>query len=166
MGKRSIQMTLNFYNSRLALAAAAALIAGRPMCASGQDQDAIRGLREQDAAAARTANQLNAGTQQSAAVAQTQAAGNTDLLARAGVVIDARNPNRMIVERVVPNTPAFLAGLRPGDVITRVNGSPVTSLTAVAQALLSGTGNTLGLQVDRNGQSRQLNLNLAGNTDN
>src|SRR5207245_8167682 len=70
----------------------------------------------------------------------------------------------MIVERVIPNTPAFLAGLRPGDVITRVNGSPVTSLTAVAQALLSGMGNTLGLQVDRNGQSRQLNLTLTDNS--
>ena len=93
-GEKELPMTLSFCNSRLALAAAA-LIAGSPMGTSvqalpvigssqesvardRQDQDAIRGLREQDAAAARTANQLNAGTEQSAAVAQAQAAGACD----------------------------------------------------------------------------------------
>jgi membrane-associated protease RseP (regulator of RpoE activity) len=120
-------------------------------------------VREQDEAAARVSNQLNANVAQANTAAQGQD-GTSDELLRAGIAIDARDPNRMIVERVLPGTAAMRAGLRPGDVITRVNGSPVTSLTAVAQALLSGNGNSLALQVDRNGQSRQLNLSMPDNS--
>src|SRR5438132_5444106 len=79
------EMRLNFRNLWLASAAAAvALVAEIPLGASSQalpttggapgaasqEQDAIRGLREQDAAAARTAKQLNAGTQHRAALGQ------------------------------------------------------------------------------------------------
>jgi membrane-associated protease RseP (regulator of RpoE activity) len=156
------------------LAAAVALVVATPTWTSaqniaptnGRDGGGVGGVREQDRAAERTAARLNSSAQQNATVDQGQAASSNDLLMRAGIVIDARNANRMIVERVIPNSPAATAGLVPGDVITRVNGNPVTSLTAVAQALISGAGNKLGLQVDRNGQSRQLNLSLGQGFDN
>ena len=64
----------------------------------------------------------------------------SDAMLRAGIVTDSRNPNRMVIERVMPNSAAFQAGLRPGDVITAI---------------------TLGLQVERNGQSRQISV-IAG----
>ncbi len=174
--KKERQMKAGFWNSRVtSLAAAATVVLGTSMWAAGQavlptnGQDGrggIGGVREQDQAAVRTAARLNSGAQQNAALVQGQAGNSNDLLMRAGIVLDARNANRMIVERVIPNSPAAMSGLVPGDVITRVNGNPVTSLTAVAQALLSGAGNTLGLQVDRNGQSRQLNLTVSPSLDN
>jgi hypothetical protein len=142
-------------------------VAGNPQGAISADReqrDAIRGVREQDAAAARVARELNANTPAAAGQAVPQTVGGSDELLRAGIVIDGRNPNRMIIQQVTPNSAAAMAGLRAGDVITRVNGNPVTSISALAQSLLAGTANKLGLQVDRNGQSRQLNLNLSDNS--
>jgi len=136
-------------------------VAGNPqeaVATEAAQRDGIRGVREQDAAAARVSSQLNANAPQAAGQAVDQTVGGTDALLRAGILIDGRNPNRMIIQQVLPNSPAALAGLRSGDVITRVNGNPVTSISALAQALATGRGNGLGLQVDRNGQSRQLNL--------
>src|SRR5439155_24900859 len=72
------------------------------------------------------------------------------------------NPNQMVVQRVFPRTPAFYAGLRPGDVITNINGQPITSLASLTQALQAG-GN-LGLQVTRNGQVRDLALAATDNS--
>jgi len=79
-----------------------------------------------------------------------------DPLFQSGVLLDERNPNQMVVQRVLPRTPAFYAGLRPGDVITTINGQQITSLASLTQALQ--TGGNLALQVTRNGQTRDLSL--------
>src|SRR4029078_1150201 len=128
-------MNAGFWKSQVTpLAAAATLILGNSMWAQGQavpptnGQDGrggIGGVREQDEAAERTAARLNPSAQQNAALgqgqaSQGQAANSNDLLLRAGIGLDARNANRMIVERVIPNSPAARSGLVPGDVITRV----------------------------------------------
>jgi hypothetical protein len=57
---------------------------------------------------------------------------------------------------VFPRTAAYYAGLRPGDVITSVNGLPILTLDELALALQRGTASSL--TVTRNGQSRQLDL--------
>jgi serine protease Do len=41
----------------------------------------------------------------------------------------------VLVAEVAPNTPAEEAGIRPGDVITLIDGAPVTSLETYARAL-------------------------------
>ena len=87
-----------------------------------------------------------------------------DPLYQAGLLLDERNPDRLVVARVFPRTPAFYAGLRPGDVIIKLNGAPITSLLSLNQALQGGAGSVLGLQVDRNGQVRQLNLGESDNS--
>ena len=51
-----------------------------------------------------------------------------------GVILDDSDPNRVVVQRVFPRTPAFYAGLRAGDVITTLGGQPVTVMAGTAAA--------------------------------
>jgi len=97
---------------------------------------------------------------QPSAVMQNIAAA--DPLFQYGVLLNESNPAQMVVQRVFPRTPAFYAGLRPGDVITDINGQPITSLSGLTQALQAG-GN-LALQVTRNGQVRDLTLAAMDNS--
>src|SRR5262245_5281765 len=144
-------------------------IAGNTQEAIARDQQErteMRRIQEQIIANQRAGNPSNSAATQttappgvnfqsaaqpSAASTQVQSANSSDPLLQAGIVLDGRNPNRMNIVRIIPNSPAFLAGLRPGDVITRVNGNPVVSISALAQSLLAGTGDSLSLRVDRNG---------------
>jgi len=80
-----------------------------------------------------------------------------DPLFQAGLTLNQTDPNHLVVSQVFPRTPAFYAGLRAGDVINQVNGNPISSPAALTQAL-SGGGGVLSLEVNRNGQTRQLNL--------
>lgn len=57
----------------------------------------------------------------------------------------------------VPN-PARSAGLRPGDVIVKVNGKPVTSESALASVLQSHPGKPVALVVKRNGKEIPLSV--------
>jgi C-terminal processing protease CtpA/Prc len=79
-----------------------------------------------------------------------------------GLLVDQNNPNQNVVQRVFPRTAAFYAGLRPGDVITGLNGQAITSADALAQALTGAGATDLALAVSRNGQTRQLTLDASG----
>ncbi len=59
----------------------------------------------------------------------------------------------VIVKHVQPGGAAAEAGLRPGDVITRIDGTDVTSI-ADAKALMNGTDQGIRLRVWRDGQFR------------
>ncbi|MBW4645814.1 MAG: trypsin-like peptidase domain-containing protein [Goleter apudmare HA4340-LM2] len=64
----------------------------------------------------------------------------------------------VLVVRVVPNSPAARAGIRPGDVIQKLNGQSVADASSVQRAVeTSQIGRDLRLELRRNGQ----NLNLA-----
>ncbi|WP_026099959.1 HhoA/HhoB/HtrA family serine endopeptidase [Fortiea contorta] len=64
----------------------------------------------------------------------------------------------VLVVRVVPNSPAAKAGIRPGDVILKLNGQAVTDASGVQRAVESAqVGGDVRLELRRNGQS----LNLA-----
>jgi hypothetical protein len=52
----------------------------------------------------------------------------TDDLQYFGVVFDNRYPDRLIIEKVYPDTPAYTAGLRVGDVITDWHGERIKSV--------------------------------------
>jgi len=62
---------------------------------------------------------------------------------------------RTVVGRVLPDTPAAMAGLQPGDEIVAIDGQPVTDWEAINYAL-----------IDRMGESGQLRVSIraAGST--
>jgi hypothetical protein len=82
-----------------------------------------------------------------------------DPLWRSGIVLDDRDPNRVVVLRVYPRTPAYYAGLRAGDVITGVRGQRIARIADLVQGLVSGQGD-VGLQVNRGNRPRDLQINI------
>ncbi len=57
------------------------------------------------------------------------------------------------VDEVVAGMPAEQAGLRAGDVITRIDGWRIETFDDVARLVLTSSGRTLQIAVDRNGES-------------
>jgi serine protease Do len=67
----------------------------------------------------------------------------------------------ILVVRVMRDSPAATAGLRPGDVIESVNGEVIKDANRI-QKLVEDTkiGNSLNLSVNRNGDSRQIEVKI------
>jgi serine protease Do len=67
-----------------------------------------------------------------------------------------------LVQAVVPKSPAEKAGLKPGDVITHLNGSPLDSSGALTRATaLIAPGQNANLVVLRNGEQKQITVKVA-----
>lgn len=64
----------------------------------------------------------------------------------------------LLVLSVAPNTPAAQAGLRPGDVIVRVDGQEVALPIALRRALERAEGNALNLEIVRKKKKATLKL--------
>jgi serine protease Do len=63
------------------------------------------------------------------------------------------NTTGVVVAQVVPGSPAERSGLRPGDIVQRVNGQPVTDGRQIQQQVKAhAVGATLSLQVLRGSQ--------------
>jgi S1-C subfamily serine protease len=90
--------------------------------------------------------------------AARQVVVNADPLYQAGLIIDDRYAEFILVQRVFPLTPAFYAGLRQGDVITSVGRKPVSSLAELTDALRKG--GKLNLGVSRADHLRQMTISV------
>ena len=67
---------------------------------------------------------------------------------------EAGVPEGLFVQTVVPGGPADTAGLRAGDVITKINGQPATSTIQLQELMLTmNPGATVQLEYARAGQS-------------
>jgi len=78
---------------------------------------------------------------------------------------DLKTDSGALIRGVVEGQPAAVAGLQPGDVVTRVDGKPVTSGTQLRNLIASKQpGSSVSLSVDRNGASRELTINLQERT--
>ena len=66
------------------------------------------------------------------------------------------------VESVVPGASAEKGGVEPGDVITRINGQPVTRDNTLAYIVANiPVGNTVPVEVIRDGSRKRLNVTIS-----
>lgn len=77
-----------------------------------------------------------------------------------GLTMDVDQGDR--VKAVAADSPAARAGLRPGDMIQRVNGRPVASIADLMYGLhLAPAAGSVSVAFDRDGTERTATLNLA-----
>jgi len=81
-----------------------------------------------------------------------------------GVVLDVNFAGTgALIEEVTAGGPAANAGIQPGDVITAVDGRPVTDARTLVIAIRSNApGDSIVLTVNRAGQQEQVSVILAG----
>ena len=83
-----------------------------------------------------------------------------DPVRRFGVVIDNQYDDYVVVRRVLPNTPAFEAGLRTGDVITTWQGQRIASPLEFSRVLGRVDTNDVALGIRRDRQARSIDVSL------
>jgi hypothetical protein len=79
-----------------------------------------------------------------------------ELLERIG-----KNLNMVIIEQVVPGTPAAVAGLRGGDVILAVNEEHMPDTKVLLQTIAQNAGQEIDVDISRDGTSLQMPVRLA-----
>ncbi|MFD0857969.1 RIP metalloprotease RseP [Roseovarius aquimarinus] len=79
---------------------------------------------------------------------------------RNGSEITVRGPHPLppIVTALAPQSAAFSAGMEAGDVITAVNGEPISSFTQLKEIVEGSNGAPLALDVWREGETLDLTL--------
>ena len=71
--------------------------------------------------------------------------------------VNVKEDSGVLVYRVMRGSPAAQAGLKPGDVIQKINGQPVKTADGVQQAVeKSSVGGSLQVEFKRNGQTMTL----------
>ena len=83
-----------------------------------------------------------------------------DPLEQFGLILDDRYPDRIVVWRVVPRSPAYYAGIRAGDVIVSFGGDRVTSADAFVQLVQKVEPGNVAIEVMRNKQTRQYEVEV------
>jgi len=83
---------------------------------------------------------------------------------RFGVVLDDSYDDRIVVTKVLPNTPAYTAGLRAGDVITTWHGEPVSSRRDFVRVIERAEPGTVNFEYQRNDRTVRADANLRRDT--
>jgi len=65
---------------------------------------------------------------------------------------------RPIVDEIVPNSAAATAGMKPGDIVSSIDGKTISSFGAVQEAVFMRPGETLVVGVERGGSPVILSL--------
>lgn len=91
-----------------------------------------------------------------------------DPLEEFGIILDDRYPDRIVIWRVVPRSPAYYAGIRAGDVIVNFSGQRVTSPDAFVQLVQKVEPGNVAVEVMRDRQTRKYEVEfprVAARTD-
>ncbi|MEZ5542158.1 MAG: PDZ domain-containing protein [Pseudomonadota bacterium] len=67
--------------------------------------------------------------------------------ARKALELAQKTEHAVIIQTVVPDSPAFAAGIRPGDLVFRLNGEAVTDSAAMSALLQHNVGHDVELGV-------------------
>lgn len=79
----------------------------------------------------------------------------------AAAQLGANVQNGVVIGGVVPGSPAATAGLQPRDIITAIDGQPLTEESSLPQVLSQHKpGDSVRLTVIRNGQQRDVSVTL------
>jgi S1-C subfamily serine protease len=73
-----------------------------------------------------------------------------------GIVLDDRFNDRVVVWQVLPQSPAFYAGFRPGDVVTTLSGQPFRARSEFESAVSGMRAGQANVQVRRGTRTRDL----------
>jgi PDZ domain len=99
---------------------------------------------------------------QPAALVQEYSTVAYDPLDDWGLVLDDRYDDYVVVWRVRPRSPAFYAGLRPGDVIVNWQGRRLVGRDEFVRLAAQGGLSDVALEINRNRQMRRVDLDLSG----
>jgi S1-C subfamily serine protease len=95
-------------------------------------------------------------------VATTMIAGHKVEHAFIGVSLPSGGDSVAKIVQIKPNTPASQAGLQAGDVVTAINGTPITTSDQFIATLDNyKPGQRVTLSIQRSGQSKQVTVTLA-----
>ncbi len=79
--------------------------------------------------------------------------------------LGVENAHGAFVAGVIAGQPADKAGMKPGDIILKVNGAEVTSASGLIRAIANlAPGETAKLELLRNGKTRNVNVELGERT--
>jgi C-terminal processing protease CtpA/Prc len=77
-----------------------------------------------------------------------------------GVVLDDRYPDRLVVWKVIPQSPAYYAGIRAGDVITTFRGQRLASANDFVRVVSDIDAGPVPVEVRRDDRVRSYNVEV------
>ena len=84
-----------------------------------------------------------------------------DLNPRVAAALGIKASNGALITNVMPDSPAAKAGLKPGDLVTGINGKAITDAQDLRNAQgLAPVGSTLALAIDRGGKPLTIDAKL------
>jgi C-terminal processing protease CtpA/Prc len=88
---------------------------------------------------------------------------DSDPIATFGIVLDDRYDDELVIRQVWPNSVAYRAGLRPGDVIVRFHGQRLTSPRQFVQVFNRVDARQAPIVVERDRNLREFVVNIPSN---
>lgn len=93
-------------------------------------------------------------------------AASPETLESLGIVLDERQPKKVVLERVFPRSPAFYAGLRRGDEILTFEGTPLSDHKEFAKLVLAMKPGIATISAKRGEKERFIELEIPKVPDN